>query len=55
MYVVTSDYAGMITKLRYTPMMLIPRHGSVRVVSRPRYGMVRVVRVDIKIPFITRT
>jgi hypothetical protein len=55
MYVATSDYAGMITILYYTSMVLIPRYGPVRVVPIPRYGVVRVVCVDIKIPVITRT
>ena len=57
MHVATSDYAGMITNYDIRCyLVLIPRYMPVRVVQRPiRYGLVRVVRVDIKIPFSNRT
>ncbi len=35
-------------------MVIIPRYGPVRVVPRPRYGLIRDVHVDVKIPFISR-
>jgi len=53
-HVVTPDYAGVITNCD-VHCWLIPRYGPVRVVPRIRYGLVCVVRVDIKIPFSTRT